>query len=414
MNLLFRTINISPCRSSFHLPIFNPSSKTLSGASTFSLPHCPRLPPYYYFSKPCRYYSEKKKKSSKEKDNTFENLITEIESTFGKGVIQKLDSTEIIQAETISTGSLSLDIALGLGGLPKGRIVEIFGPEASGKTSLALSIVAQGQKAGGKCAFIDIEHALDPAWAKKLGVDTDKLIFTQPDSAEQALDLAYTFVSSGHISVVVIDSVAALVPRTELEGNMGELQIGLQARLMSQALRKLTGVISKSNTIVIFINQIRMKIGVLFGNPETTSGGTALRYSSSIRLDVRKATSLKNGDNIIGTTIRVKVTKNKVAPPYKQAEFDIFFDTGFSRTGELLDLGIREEIIEKIGNTYQFNETEGVPAVKLGVGREKARQFLDTNPELCKKIENKIRKQCIDNRTKPIPEDTEDIVPTEE
>jgi recombination protein RecA len=309
----------------------------------------------------------------------------QIEKQFGKGSIMRLGEDAVLpEIQTISTGALSLDIALGVGGIPKGRVIEVFGPESSGKTTLALHIIAEAQKKGGIAAFVDAEHALDIHYARKLGVKTDDLLVSQPDTGEQALEITEVLVRSGAIDVLVVDSVAALVPRAEIEGDMGDSHMGLQARLMSQALRKLTGTISKSNCCVIFINQIRMKIGVMFGNPETTTGGNALKFYASVRLDIRKVASLKQGQDIIGTRTRVKVVKNKVAPPFKEAEFDILYGEGISRIGDLLDLGADNNIIEKSGAWYSYN------GERIGQGRENARQFLKEHPDLVRSIEEKV------------------------
>ena len=319
------------------------------------------------------------------KSKALDAALAQIERAFGKGSIMKLGQREALEIEAISTGSLGLDIALGIGGLPKGRIVEIYGPESSGKTTLALHVVAEAQKKGGACAFVDAEHALDPAYAKKLGVDIDNLLISQPDAGEQALEIADTLVRSGAIDVLVIDSVAALVPKAELEGEMGDSLPGLQARLMSQALRKLTASISKSNTLVIFINQIRMKIGVMFGNPETTTGGNALKFYASVRLDIRRIGAIKDKDEVIGNSTRVKVVKNKVAPPFKVVEFDIMYGEGVSKTGELIDLGEKAGVIEKSGSWYSYD------GQRIGQGRENAKSFLRQNPEVAQTIENRIR-----------------------
>mgnify|MGYP006290030741 CR=1 FL=1 len=319
------------------------------------------------------------------KSKALDAALAQIERAFGKGSIMKLGQREALEIEAISTGSLGLDIALGIGGLPKGRIIEIYGPESSGKTTLALHVVAEAQKKGGACAFVDAEHALDPAYAKKLGVDIDNLLISQPDAGEQALEIADTLVRSGAIDVLVIDSVAALVPKAELEGEMGDSLPGLQARLMSQALRKLTASISKSNTLVIFINQIRMKIGVMFGNPETTTGGNALKFYASVRLDIRRIGAIKDKDEVVGNSTRVKVVKNKVAPPFKVVEFDIMYGEGVSKTGELIDLGEKAGVIEKSGSWYSYD------GQRIGQGRENAKTFLRTNPEVAQTIENKIR-----------------------
>jgi recombination protein RecA len=319
------------------------------------------------------------------KSKALDAALAQIERAFGKGSIMKLGQREALEIEAISTGSLGLDIALGIGGLPKGRIVEIYGPESSGKTTLALHVVAEAQKKGGACAFVDAEHALDPAYAKKLGVDIDNLLISQPDAGEQALEIADTLVRSGAIDVLVIDSVAALVPKAELEGEMGDSLPGLQARLMSQALRKLTASISKSNTLVIFINQIRMKIGVMFGSPETTTGGNALKFYASVRLDIRRIGALKDKDEVVGNATRVKVVKNKVAPPFKVVEFDIMYGEGVSKVGELIDLGEKAGVVEKSGSWYSYD------GQRIGQGRENAKNFLKNNPEVAQTIENKVR-----------------------
>ena len=321
-----------------------------------------------------------------DKNKALDTALSQIEKAYGKGSIWKLGQRPNIEIDAISTGSIGLDIALGIGGLPKGRVVEIFGPESSGKTTLTLQVIAEAQKKGGACAFIDAEHALDPIYAKKLGVNTDELILSQPDTGEQALEIVDTLVRSGALDVVVIDSVAALVPRAEIEGEMGDSHMGLQARLMSQALRKLTGSISKSNCMVIFINQIRMKIGVMFGNPETTTGGNALKFYASVRLDIRKSTAIKDKDEIIGNQTKVKVVKNKVAPPFKIAEFDIMYGEGISKVGELIDLGVKADIVEKSGSWYSYNNE------RIGQGRENAKNFLRTNPSIADEVEDKLRK----------------------
>ena len=320
------------------------------------------------------------------KAKALELAITQIDRQFGKGSIMRLGEDHIPTMEnSISTGCLSLDVALGVGGVPKGRIIEIFGPESSGKTTLALHIVAEAQKAGGFAAFIDAEHAVDPEYSKKLGVNTEELLISQPDTGEQALEICETLVRSGAIDVIVIDSVAALVPRAELEGDMGDAHMGLQARLMSQALRKLTGTVSRSNTTVIFINQIREKIGVMFGNPETTPGGRALKFYSSIRMEIRRITSLKDGGEMVGSRVRVKVVKNKVAPPFKQSEFDIMFGQGISYEGDILDLAVTGDIVEKTGAWYSFED------LKIGQGRENAKTFLTDNDDILKSITEKVR-----------------------
>jgi recombination protein RecA len=325
------------------------------------------------------------KEGMENKNKALDAALAQIERAFGKGSIMKLGQREALEIEAISTGSLGLDIALGIGGLPKGRIVEIYGPESSGKTTLALHCVAEAQKKGGTCAFVDAEHALDPAYAKKLGVDIDNLLISQPDAGEQALEIADTLVRSGAIDVLVIDSVAALVPRAELEGEMGDSLPGLQARLMSQALRKLTASISKSNTLVIFINQIRMKIGVMFGSPETTTGGNALKFYASVRLDIRRIGALKDRDEVVGNATRVKVVKNKVAPPFKVVEFDIMYGEGVSKTGELIDLGEKAGVVEKSGSWYSYD------GQRIGQGRENAKNYLKEHPEIAQAIEQKVR-----------------------
>lgn len=322
-----------------------------------------------------------------EKLKALEAAIGQIEKQFGKGSIMKLGENSVLNIDAVSTGCLDLDIALGIGGVPRGRVIEIFGPESSGKTTVALHIVAEAQKAGGAAAFIDAEHALDPAYAKALGVDIENLIVSQPDTGEQALEIAEALVRSGAIDVMVVDSVAALVPKAEIEGEMGDSHVGLQARLMSQALRKLTGSINKSKSVAIFINQLREKVGIMFGNPETTPGGRALKFYSSVRLDVRRIDSIKQGDEIVGNRTKVKVTKNKVAPPFKQAEFDIMYNQGISREGNVLDVGVREELVQKSGAWFSYNET------RLGQGRENAKQFLKENSEVLFDIESKIREK---------------------
>ena len=310
--------------------------------------------------------------------------LAQIEKSFGKGSIMKLGERETLDIPAVSTGSLGLDIALGIGGLPKGRIVEIYGPESSGKTTLTLHVIAEAQKKGGTCAFVDAEHALDPSYAKKIGVDIDNLVISQPDCGEQALEIADTLVRSGAIDVLVVDSVAALTPKAELEGDMGDSHMGLQARLMSQALRKLTASVSQAGTLVIFINQIRMKIGVMFGNPETTTGGNALKFYSSVRLDIRRIGAIKDKDNVVGNETRVKVVKNKVAPPFKTVEFDIMYNQGISREGEILELGVSAGIVEKSGSWFSYNST------RIGQGKESARTWLRDNPEMAKEISDKI------------------------
>ena len=328
----------------------------------------------------------KLKENSEDKLKALEMAIGQIEKSFGKGSVMKLGQNEsVVDIEAISSGSLSLDIALGIGGFPKGRIVEIYGPESSGKTTLALHILAEAQKNGGTCAFIDAEHALDTIYAKKLGVNVDELVISQPDAGEQALEITDTLVRSGAVDVLVVDSVAALTPRAELEGEMGDHHVGLHARLMSQALRKLTSSISKSNCLVIFINQIRLKIGVMFGNPETTTGGNALKFYSSVRIDIRRIGAIKERDDIIGNQTRVKVVKNKVSAPFRTVEFDIMYGEGISKTGELVDLGVESEIIEKSGSWYSY-KTE-----RIGQGRENAKTFLKENPDIAEEIESLIR-----------------------
>jgi recombination protein RecA len=320
-----------------------------------------------------------------DRQKALEAALAQIDRAFGKGSAMRLGSREAMEIEAVSTGSLGLDIALGIGGLPKGRVVEIFGPESSGKTTLALHAIAESQKLGGTAAFIDAEHALDPAYAKKLGVNIDELIISQPDTGEQALEIADTLVRSNAIDVLVIDSVAALVPRAEIEGEMGDTHVGLQARLMSQALRKITGSISRSKCTVIFINQIRMKIGVMYGSPETTSGGNALKFYASVRLDIRRTGQIKERDDIVGNTTRVKVVKNKVAPPFKQVEFDIMYGEGISKNGEILDLGVKAGIVEKSGAWFSCD------SVRLGQGRENSKLFLKENPDMAERIEAAIR-----------------------
>ncbi len=320
-----------------------------------------------------------------ERARALEAALAQIDRAFGKGSAMKLGSKEAMQIESVSTGSLGLDIALGIGGLPRGRIVEIFGPESSGKTTLALHAIAEAQKIGGTAAFIDAEHALDPVYAKKLGVNIDELIVSQPDTGEQALEIADTLVRSNAIDVLVIDSVAALVPRAEIEGEMGDSHVGLQARLMSQALRKITGSISRSRCTVIFINQIRMKIGVMYGSPETTTGGNALKFYASVRLDIRRTGQIKQGEDIVGNTTRVKVVKNKVAPPFKQVEFDIMYGEGISKTGEILDLGVKAGIVEKSGAWFSYD------SVRVGQGRENSKVFLKENPDVAARIEAAVR-----------------------
>ena len=337
---------------------------------------------------------DKKEKELKEKNKSLDAAISQIDQNFGKGSVMRLGQQQALDIEAVSTGSLSLDLALGIGGLPKGRIIEIYGPESSGKTTLALQVVAEAQKAGGICAFVDAEHAMDPIYAKKLGVKTEELLISQPDTGEQALEITDTLIKSGSISVLVVDSVAALTPKAELEGEMGDHHVGLQSRLMSQALRKLTGSVSKSNTMVIFINQIRMKIGVMFGSPETTTGGNALKFYSSVRLDIRRIGAVKEGDEIMGNETRVKVVKNKVSPPFKQAEFQIMYGQGINSEGEILDYGHKLGLIEKSGAFYKLNgET-------IGQGKAKAGLFLKENAKIRENLLEEIRKEYIANKAK--------------
>ena len=326
-----------------------------------------------------------KETSNMDRQKALEAALAQIDRAFGKGSAMKLGSREAIEIESISSGSLGLDIALGIGGLPRGRVVEIYGPESSGKTTLALHAIAEAQKAGGTAAFIDAEHALDPGYAKKLGVDIDNLIVSQPDTGEQALEITDTLIRSNAIDVLVIDSVAALVPRAEIEGEMGDSHVGLQARLMSQALRKITGSISRSRTLVIFINQIRMKIGVMYGSPETTTGGNALKFYASVRLDIRRTGQIKDRDDIVGNSTRVKVVKNKVAPPFKQVEFDIMYGEGISKMGEILDLGVKAGIVEKSGAWFSYD------SIRIGQGRENSKIYLKENPEIAARLEKAIR-----------------------
>ena len=322
---------------------------------------------------------------SMDKSKALDAALSQIERHFGKGSIMRLGKREKVDIDTIPSGSLGLDIALGIGGLPRGRVVEIYGPESSGKTTLALHAIAEAQKRGGTCAFVDAEHALDPIYARKLGVNIDDLLISQPDTGEQGLEIADTLVRSGAVDILVIDSVAALVPRAELDGEMGDVQPGSQARLMSQALRKLTSSISRSNTMVVFINQIRMKIGVMYGSPETTSGGNALKFYASVRLDIRRIGAIKDRDEVVGNQTRVKVVKNKLAPPFKQVEFDIMYGEGISKTGELIDLGIKAGVVEKSGAWFSYDSQ------RLGQGRENAKLFLKQNPEIADKVEAAIR-----------------------
>jgi recombination protein RecA len=323
----------------------------------------------------------------KERSRALENALSQIEKQFGKGSILRLGSKDaIVPVSVISTGSISLDAALGVGGLPRGRVIEVFGPESSGKTTIALQVIAEAQKKGGIAAFIDVEHALDPAYARKLGVDIDNLLVSQPDYGEQALEITNTLTASGQIDVLVVDSVAALVPKAELEGEMGDSHMGLQARLMSQALRKLTGVVSRSRTCLIFINQIREKIGVMFGNPETTTGGRALKFYASVRLDIRRIAAIKDGDSVVGNRTKVKVVKNKVASPFREAEFDIIYGEGVSKEGDLIDLGVAQNLVEKSGSWFSFK------GERIGQGRENARQFLKDNADIRQIIDSELRK----------------------
>ncbi len=341
-----------------------------------------------------------------DRKKALEAALSQIEKNFGKGSIMKLGQWEQLNIEAISTGSISLDMALGIGGLPQGRIIEIFGPESSGKTTLTLSTIAQAQKMGKTCAFIDAEHALDPVYAGKLGVNINELLISQPDSGEQALEIADTLTRSGAVDLIVIDSVAALVPKAELEGEMGDSHMGLQARLMSQALRKLTGSISKTNCMVIFINQIRMKIGVMFGNPETTTGGNALKFYASVRLDIRRIGAIGEKDNVLGSATRVKVVKNKVAPPFKMVEFEIMYGEGISKLGEIVDLGVKANIIEKAGSWFSYNSQ------RIGQGKENAKEYLRTNPKIAEELEAKIRKTLGENNNAlnvtPAPQELEE------
>ena len=320
--------------------------------------------------------------------------LSQIEKQFGKGSVMRMGSRQQLDVEAVSTGSITLDVALGIGGIPKGRVVEIYGPESSGKTTLTLHAVAEVQKAGGVAAFVDAEHALDPSYAEKLGVNIDDLLISQPDTGEQALEIADMLVRSGAVDIVIVDSVAALVPKAEIEGEMGDSHVGLQARLMSQALRKLTGNIKRSNTIVVFINQIRMKIGVMFGSPETTTGGNALKFYSSVRMDIRRIGAVKKGDEVIGNQTRVKVVKNKMAPPFRQAEFEILYNQGISKLGEVIDLGVQENIVEKSGAWYSYK------GEKIGQGKDNARQFLTENPAIAEEIESQIRERLLPKKKK--------------
>ena len=338
-----------------------------------------------------------------EKKKALESALGQIEKQFGKGSIMKLGETQTLDVEAISTGSLSLDVALGIGGLPMGRIVEIFGPESSGKTTLTLSVIAQAQKQGKTCAFIDAEHALDPIYAAKLGVDVKELLVSQPDNGEQALEICDALVRSGAVDVVIVDSVAALTPKAEIEGDMGDSHMGLQARLMSQALRKLTAQIKSSNCLVVFINQIRMKIGVMFGNPETTTGGNALKFYASVRLDIRRVGSVKEGDEIIGNETRVKVVKNKVAPPFRQVEFQILYGEGISKNGELIELGVKHKLVEKSGSWYSYN------GEKIGQGKANAMKWLTEHPEQALDLENRLRTELLANPDKTLMADIEQV-----
>ncbi len=328
-------------------------------------------------------------KQSADKQKALDSALAQIERQFGKGSMMRLGEKELVAIPAIATGSLGLDIALGIGGLPKGRVVEIYGPESSGKTTLTLQVIAEAQKVGGTCAFIDAEHALDPIYAQSLGVDTDDLLVSQPDTGEQALEICDMIVRSGAVDVVVVDSVAALTPKAEIEGEMGDSHVGLQARLMSQALRKMTGNIKNSNTLVIFINQIRMKIGVMFGSPETTTGGNALKFYSSVRLDIRRIGAVKEGDEVVGNETRVKVVKNKVAPPFRQTEFQILYGKGIHRMGELLDLGVQQGLVEKSGAWYAYKDD------RIGQGRKNAADYLSEHPEMAAEIEAEVRAQLL-------------------
>lgn len=347
--------------------------------------------------------SNKKQPFSSDKHKALTAALAQIDKQFGKGSVMRLGENDVVEdISAVSTGSLSLDVALGVGGLPRGRVVEIFGPESSGKTTLTLQVIGEMQKIGGVCAFVDAEHALDTQYAKKLGVNLNELLVSQPDTGEQALEIVDALVKSGAVDLVVVDSVAALTPRAEIEGDMGASLPGLQARLMSQALRKLTGTISRTNTLVVFINQIRMKIGVMFGSPETTTGGNALKFYSSVRLDIRRVGSLKKADEVVGSETKVKIVKNKVAPPFKQAFFDILYGEGISRLGEVIDLGVEKNIINKSGSWYSYEDT------RIGQGKENVREFLKENQEMAREIENKIRVSCgIPTIAKPEEKDQE-------
>ncbi len=350
----------------------------------------------------------KKANGPEDRQKALETALLQIEKDFGKGAVMKLGQNYGMNVEAIPTGSLSLDLALGIGGVPKGRIVEIYGPESSGKTTIALHVVAEAQKAGGEAAFIDVEHALDPVYAQALGINIDSLLVSQPDNGEDALEIAEALVRSGAIDVVVIDSVAALVPRAEIEGSMGDSHVGLQARLMSQALRKLAGVISRSNCVVIFINQLREKIGVFYGNPETTTGGKALKYYASVRIDIRRTETLKVAGEMVGSRTRAKVVKNKVAPPFREAEFDIMYGKGISRESDILDLGVKADIIQKSGAWFSYNDE------RIGQGRENVKIFLSENPDICNEIEEKIRKSPLMNTTAPIGKQEDIVAPVAE
>ncbi len=348
-----------------------------------------------------------------EKKKALESALGQIEKQFGRGSVMKLGDFTAMNVEAIPTGALSLDVALGIGGIPKGRIVEIFGPESSGKTTLALHMIAECQKKGGEAAFIDAEHALDPVYAKHLGVDIDNLIVSQPDTGEQALEIAEALVRSGAIDIIVVDSVAALVPKAEIDGDMGDAHVGLQARLMSQALRKLAGVLNKSNTAIVFINQLREKVGVMFGNPETTPGGRALKFYASVRLDIRKTENLKQDGEVFGNRVRVKVVKNKVAPPFREAEFDIIYGKGISKSGNILDLGVNLDIVEKSGSWFAYEGT------RIGQGRENAKKYLEDNPTVMEEVEKKVRAKFNEAFEKSLSDDSEiddeqDIEPTDD
>jgi len=342
-------------------------------------------------------------KKNADKQKALESALSQIERQFGKGSIMKLGDNKALNIDAVSTGSLGIDIALGIGGLPMGRIVEVYGPESSGKTTLTLQVIAEAQKEGKTCAFVDAEHALDPIYAQKLGVNIDELLVSQPDTGEQALEICDMLVRSSAVDVVIVDSVAALTPKAEIEGDMGDSHMGLQARLMSQALRKLTGNIKRSNTLCIFINQIRMKIGVMFGNPETTTGGNALKFYASVRIDIRRIGSVKEGDEVVGNETRVKIVKNKVAPPFKQAEFIIMYGEGISKQGELIDLGVKHKIVEKAGAWYSYNGN------KVGQGKSNSIKFLKENPEIADEIEGKLREMLLLKATVE-PEDGEDVL----